>query len=370
MNLKEEIKMQIAQLNMWTKAYDEGHPMVSDEEWDNHYFALQALENKSGIYLACSPTQNVQYQVKSELTKVKHNHPMLSLDKTKDKNTLLNYFAGIDPSKDVIAMLKMDGLTCSLRYVDGKLVSAETRGNGEIGEDILHNAMVIPSIPKKISIKEEIIIDGEIICTYDNFKPFSVEYKNPRNFAAGSIRLLDAKECAARDLTFVAWYVVKGLTNYLMNNFERLDKLGFTVVPWCSSFDWDAEEFLVNKAKELGYPIDGLVGRFNDREFSESLGATGHHAKAAYAYKFYDEEYETELIDIEWTMGRTGVLTPVAVFKPLDIDGTVIERASLHNVSVMKDLLGDPYVGQKVWVAKMNMIIPQIIRAEKGEKDD
>lgn len=362
----EEYNYAIEDLNKATVAYDKGQPIMTDKEWDDLYFAVSEYEYWNGAS-PDSPTQKVHFETVSELKKVKHNHPMLSLDKTKDWNNFINYFASINPNKDVIGMLKLDGLTCSLKYENGKLVSAETRGNGEVGEDILHNALVISSIPKRIPYYEDFIVDGEIICTDKNFEPFANDYKNSRNFAAGSIRLLDSKECASRNLTFIVWNIITPISNSFTKNLIQAKQLGFFVTPWTSSFDWDAKEFLQNKAKELGYPIDGLVGRFDDIEFGNSLGATDHHAKAAYAFKFYDEEYDTKLRDIDWTMGRTGVLTPVAVFDPVDADGSIIERASLHNYSVMKDLLGDPFVGERLKVCKMNMIIPQVVSAEKDE---
>lgn len=354
-------------LNKATKAYDEGCPLMTDKEWDKLYFTLQDMELKTGITLPNSPTQKISYEVKSALTKVKHNHPMLSLDKTKDWGEFTNYFSSLNASKDVCNMLKMDGLTCSLRYENGFLVSAETRGNGEIGEDILHNAKVIKSIPNRINYYDELVVDGEVICTYKNFEPFSQDYKNPRNFAAGSIRLLDSKECSRRKLTFVAWNVEKGFEeeNSFMTKLNHINDLGFCVVPWVSSFDYDSREFLENKAKELGYPIDGLVARFDDIAYGRSLGATGHHIRSAYAFKFYDEMYDAKLEDIEWTMGRTGVLTPVAMFEPMEMDGSIVSRASLHNLSVMEEILGTPYKNQSVKVFKANMIIPQIESAVK-----
>ena len=340
-------------LELFIKAYDayeNGNPIISDEEWDNLYFKLG------------EQAQILRYEVKNELKKVKHNHPMLSLDKTKDWNEFLRYFN----DKDVIGMVKLDGLTCSLRYLNGILISAETRGNGEEGEDILHNAQVIKSIPKIIDYKDELIIDGEVICKYNDFEPWSEEYKNPRNFAAGSIRLLDSKECEKRNLTFYAWNVVKGFedTNCFLNKINKLEELGFLVVPWTSSFDWDAKEFLIESARKENLPCDGLVGRFDDIAYGESLGSTGHHIKAAYAFKFYDELYDTELKDIEWTMGRSGILTPVAIFNPVEIDGSIVERASLHNVSIMKETLGENiYAGQPIKIFKSNMIIPQVFKS-------
>lgn len=379
MNISEEIKMQIAQLNMWTKAYDEGHPLVTDEAWDDAYFRLADLEKKTGIYFPNSPTQRINYEVKNNLTKVTHNHPMLSLDKTKEISAVENFVG----NKDCIFMCKMDGLTCSLRYINGELVSAETRGNGVEGEDILHNARVIPSIPKKIKYKNELIVDGEIICDYKSFEQFKNEYKHPRNFAAGSIRLLDNKECAARNLTFVAWDIIKGFDEiqsenhndfYLETLSQKLLKLrdyNFTVVPFMTS-DEDKIENIINFLQKIVtnpaymYPIDGIVIKYDDIEYYKSLGNTDHHFRGGLAYKFYDEEYETRLKDIEWSAGRTGVLTPVAIFEPVEIDGTQVERASLHNYSVMKEIMGDCcYCGQKIKVFKSNMIIPQIKSAEK-----
>lgn len=363
MNLFKEIQMQIEQLNMWTKAYDEGKPLVSDEEWDNAYFNLAKLEEESGIYLPDSPTQSIDYQVVSKLQKVTHNHPMLSLDKTKSIDEV-NTFIG---DKDYIAMCKMDGLTCSLRYVDGVLVSAETRGNGTVGEDILHNAKVIHSIPNKINYKDELIVDGEIICTYDDFEAFSTEYKNPRNFAAGSIRLLDSKECAKRKLTFVAWDVIKGFedTDGLNECFMRLMELNFKIVPFTIMHDSVGVQNDINViklfAKAKQYPIDGVVFKFRSRSYGKRLGKTEHHFKNAIAYKFYDETYLSKVKYIEWTMGRTGILTPVAVFEPIDIDGSTVERASLHNLSVLKES-NLRYRGQYIEVYKANQIIPQIAK--------
>ena len=369
MNKINEIKGLIQLLNTWTKAYDEGNPLVSDKEWDDKYFQLKKLEDKYHIYYNNSPTQTINYEVISSLEKVAHNHEMLSLEKTKSIEEVKD-FLGAAPS---LAMCKMDGLTCSLKYVNGKLISAETRGNGLVGENIFHNAKIIPSIPKEIPYMEELIIDGEIICTYSDFEKFSSEYKNPRNFAAGSIRLLDSAECAKRDLKFIAWDVITGLNdNFLYKNLSdklmALNKLGFEVVPYeiiTPFFPEKVVDSLIIKAKEYAYPIDGLVFKFDNIEYGKSMGKTSHHFKNAIAYKFYDEIEPTKLIDIEYTMGRTGVLTPVAIFEPIELEGTTVERASLHNLSIMEELLGKPYKGQKLWVSKRNMIIPQIEKAEK-----
>lgn len=366
----ERIKTLITQLNDATKAYDEGKPYMSDCEWDDLYFQLVELEKESGIYLSESPTQTIDYQVVNSLEKVIHNHKMLSLDKTKELSEVVSF---CEEEQRVIVMPKMDGLTCSLSYKNGKLVRAETRGNGLEGENILHNALVIPSIPNRIPIKSDITIDGEIICTYKDFEKFSQEYKNPRNFAAGSIRLLDAKECATRSLTFVAWDVIIGFDAkiYLSDCLTQLKSCGFTTVPYIvttkkllQNSGEEVIEIIKGFAVEDSYPIDGVVFKFNTRGYRQE--ETAHHFKNAIAYKFYDETYTTHLKDIEYSMGRTGVLTPIAVFEPIDIDGSTVERASLHNMSILYETLhGLGWKGQQVEVFKANMIIPQIASAEE-----
>ena len=364
--------------NNLTRDYDLGHPTVSDESWDNLYFQIQELEEKLGIYYKHSPTQHIPYDVVNQLNKVEHGHKMLSLQKTKDLSEIEKFL----DNSDSLIMLKMDGLTCSLTYIDGELVSAETRGNGIIGEDILHNALQIRSIPNYIPrISGKLVVDGEIICTTKNFEMFASEYKNPRNFAAGSIRLLDSKECAKRKLSFIAWDVIEGLDQYdlLSERLAHIENYGFTIVPYVFYPAWDAADNDVSledmidhlkvRAEKDGYPIDGAVAKFNSVSYGKSLGETSHHFKNAMAYKFYDETYETELVDVEWTMGRTGILTPVAVFKPIDIDGSTVERASLHNVSIMIETLhGYGWKGQKIEVFKANMIIPQIASAEEDNE--
>ena len=366
MTVQEEMKQLVIELNEATEAYDKGHPIMTDADWDEKYFRLVELESQSGFSFSDSPTRNIHFVTVSKLNKVEHNHKMLSLDKTKEIEEVKS-FLGTHP---FIAMDKMDGLTCSLKYLNGVLVSAETRGNGIIGEDILHNAKIIPSIPNIIDnpnfTEKELIIDGEIICSYEDFANFSNEYKNPRNFASGSIRLLSSKECAERKLQFVAWDVIKGFEEKTLHGkLQHLKALGFTTVPYVESGSIeDMIEELKAKAQELSYPIDGVVFKFDDIEYGKTLGETSHHFRNALAYKFYDEEYETKLLDIEWSMGRTGVLTPVAIFEPIEIDGVIVERASLHNVSVMRETLGlYPDLYQPVFVYKANQIIPQISRA-------
>ena len=362
-----KVRELIDTLNYHTKLYDEGHPEISDKEWDDLYFELFRLENITEIYYKDSPTQGINFQVVNQLNKVEHNHPMLSLAKTKDLEEVKKMF-----NNDYFMMAKMDGLTCSLRYENGYLVGAETRGNGIIGEDILHNALVVKNIPNKIPYLKPITIDGEIVCKYQDFKKFEKEYKNPRNFASGSIRLLDSKECEKRNLSFVAWDIPVGAEEceMLQDKMQLLNDLNFVVVPGSPSLEipLDMAVFqIVDLCNHLGFPIDGIVFKFNDCKKYNSMGRTDHHFKGGIAYKFYDEEYETTLKDIEWTMGRTGVLTPVAIFEPVDADGSIIEKASLHNVSVAHDTLGGLCLGwknQKISVFKANMIIPQVSKAE------
>ena len=361
----QEIKELIEKLNYYTKLYDEGNPAITDKEWDDMYFKLQSLERMYQIYLPESPTQSIDYQVVNQLQKVQHNHLMLSLDKTKSLEDIYSFIK----DKDYIGMAKMDGLTCSLKYVNGKLVSAETRGNGIEGENILHNALVVSNIPKRIDYLNELIVDGEIICTYYNFNDFKNEYKNPRNFASGSIRLLDSNECAKRKLSFIAWDCISGFHDAtLSEKLHDLEALNFDVVPYFiggigSDLD-DIEQqtnYIKNECKEYGYPIDGLVFKLDNCKEYDEAGRTDHHFKGGLAYKFYDEVYETRLKDVEWSMGRTGKLTPVAIFRPIDIDGTEVNRASLHNISIMEEL-GIKERGQLLEVFKSNMIIPQVKR--------
>lgn len=393
--MKKSIPELVRLLNYYTDMYDQGNPQISDKEWDDLYFELVQMEKEAGYALPDSPTQKITYSVVNQLNKVTHNHKMLSLDKTKNLEEV-NSFLG--NKQYYLAMLKMDGLTCSLTYKNGKLIAAETRGNGEVGEDILHNAQVITNIPKYINYHGDLIVDGEIICTYTNFDKFKDIYKNPRNFAAGSIRLLDSRQCAERGLRFIAWDIIQGLDKHishtnpetqqrketklyitdknnltLFDKFNDLKKLGFTVVINTRLHGAVTEEnitYLTKFAQELGYPIDGIVFKFDNIEYGKTLGATAHHFKNAIAYKFYDETYDTTLRDIEWSMGRTGVITPIAIFDTVDCDGAEVSRASLHNISIMYDTLHIPFKGQKIQIFKSNMIIPQVYSAEQPEAID
>ena len=359
----------ISLLNKYRDAYyNESKSLISDYEYDKLYDELERLEKETGIVMSNSPTQTVGYEVKPKFEKVKHNHPMLSLDKTKSVNDLLKFLG----NRVGVLMLKMDGLTVTLRYVDGKLQSAETRGNGEVGEDILHNAKVFSNIPLYIDYLGELIVDGEAIIDSKTFERINSElppenqYKNQRNLASGSVRQLDSSVAAHRNIKFIAWKCVKGFesNNDFRDKLICLSDLGFEIVPlYCMShltnegLDWYID-VLKEEAQQFGYPIDGLVLTYNDVAYGESLGMTGHHPKHSIAYKFYDEENVTKLLDVEWSMGKTGDLCPVAIFEPVEIDGSTVSRASLHNISICKNLqIG---MGDEITVYKANAIIPQI----------
>ena len=361
---REEYISNIEKLNYYTEKYDAGEPEISDAAWDQLYFECKSFEDETGYVDPKSPTSTIQFDLQTSLKKVTHNHPMLSLDKTKDPAVLRKW---IDNNK-TIAMLKMDGLTCSLKYENGKLVSAETRGDGQVGEDITKNAKRLPSIPKTISTTETVIIDGEVICKYDDFEEFSDNFKNPRNFAAGSIRLLDSDECEKRKLTFVAWDLISSDADFL-DKLDTMKSLGFIVVDFevTDLENLEAQqERLVKLAVDHKYPYDGLVYRINDNEVWLSKGKTEHSFQGSYAFKLYDQMYETTLLDITWSVGKTGRITPVAKFKPVIIDGTTVQNASMHNLTILRELLGDnPHVGQKIWVIKANCINPQVVKAEK-----
>ena len=356
------------QLNQYRDSYyNNSVSKVSDQEYDNLFDELRKLEEETNIVMANSPTNTVGYEVKSKLEKVKHSHPMLSLDKTKSVDDLKK-FAG---DKDCLLMCKMDGLTVLLTYENGELIQAETRGNGEEGEIITHNAKVFENIPLHIDYTGHFEIEGEAIITYNDFErinsklPENEKYKNPRNLVSGSVRQLDSNIAAQRYIKFIAWKVPKTEASkndkYFAKKLEQVKELGFDIVPYLIYFEDTIENriaLLKNTAKELGYPIDGLVMTYNDIHYRESLGTTGHHPKHSLAYKFYDEEVTTTLKDIEWSMGKTGELTPVAIFDEVELEGTTVSRASLHNINICKDLkLG---VGDEITVYKANQIIPQL----------
>lgn len=365
----KRIKDLVKQLNEYRDSYyNEARPVVSDAAYDKLFDELSELEKETGVVYANSPTQTVGYVVKSELEKVKHFHPMLSLDKTKSVDDLVK-FAG---EKDCILSLKMDGLTCLLTYENGELVQAETRGDGEVGELITHNAKVFDNIPLTIDYKGHFEIEGEAIITYDDFNKINEslsedkKYKNPRNLASGSVRQLDSKIASQRHIKFIAWKVpTEVASNSFINRLQYAAELGFDTVPFLPIRGNSNAEFinivieqLQRRANERNFPIDGLVATYNDITYGESLGMTGHHPKHSIAFKFYDEEVETVLKNIEWSMGKIGSLTPVAIFDPVEIDGTMVERASLHNVSILTKL--DLQIGDTIIVYKANQIIPQV----------
>lgn len=373
------LKLLVNTLNKYRNAYyNNNESLISDKEYDKLYDELLKLEKETGVILSGSPTITVGYEVKSELNKVEHNHPMLSLDKTKNVNDIIKFLG----NQDGIAMLKMDGLTISLRYKNGELVSAETRGNGIIGEDVLHNAKAFINIPMNIDTKEEIIVDGEAIIKYDTFEKINStlskdnKYRNPRNLASGSVRQLDSSIAAQRGLYFVAWKLVKSDDNFerFSEGLRKLNRLGFRIVPYYTIKKNEINEIYLNdiinnlklEAKNCSYPIDGIVFGYNDIAYSNSLGATSHHLRSQIAFKFYDEEVETTVKKIDWTMGKTGILTPTVIFEPVEIDGTIIERASVHNVSILEEL--ELCEGDIIEVYKANQIIPQVKRNISAEQ--
>lgn len=383
----KRIKELVSQLNTYRNAYyNNSESQISDYEYDNLFDELKQLEDETGVIMSNSPTQTVGYEVKSKLEKVKHSHPMLSLDKTKSVENLRT-FAG---DNDCVLSLKMDGLTVLLTYENGELIQAETRGNGEEGELITHNAKVFENIPLHIKYTGRLEIEGEAIITYPDFENINSKlsedekYKNPRNLVSGSVRQLDSNVAAQRHIKFIAWKVpfIENVdevhSGSLLFRLIFVEELGFDVVPLLTyasnTSDYENLEKMIeslkNKAETSGFPIDGLVMTMDDIEYGESLGMTGHHPKHSVAFKFYDEEVTTALKDVEWTMGKTGILTPTAVFEPVEIEGTTVERASLHNISIMESLYnGNWYKGLRVFVYKANQIIPQISKVE-GNPDD
>lgn len=375
MDKVKRIKELTQQLNQYRDSYyNNSVSEISDHEYDDLFDELKRLEEETNIVMANSPTYTVGYEVKSKLEKVKHSHLMLSLDKTKSVDDLKE-FAG---DKNCILMCKMDGLTVLLTYENGELIQAETRGNGEEGEIITHNAKVFENIPLHIDYTGHLEVEGEAIITYSDFEkinsklPENEKYKNPRNLVSGSVRQLDSNIAAQRHVKFIAWKVpniedkIKS-DNSILFRLNYIGDLGFDIVPFysytnCSSDKENIYNMIISlqdRAKKLGYPIDGLVVAYDDITYGESLGTTGHHPKHSLAYKFYDDIYPTRLLDVEFTMGKTGVLTPTAVFEPVEIDGTMVERASLHNLSIMREL-GVEFIGQEINVYKANQIIPQI----------
>ena len=349
--------------------YNSSKRIMPDYEWDTKYEELKKLEKETGITYANSPTVNVGYTVLSKIPKVKHNHPMLSLDKCHSVDDLIK-FAG---DQMCLLSVKCDGLTTSLRYVKGKLVGAETRGNGIEGGDVLQAAMTIKNIPHTIPYKEELIVDGETIIDWNMFNQINEslpkgqeKYKHPRNLVSGSLNLLDTELAAKRNMRFVAWRVIKGLDNKSVSkSLLDIQKMGFEIVPFAydnHSSNKDAIstilEELKNMADEEKIPYDGAVMTYDDVEYGNSLGKTEKFFRHSIAYKYEDELYTTKLVDIEWNTSKTGLINPVAVFKPVDLDGAITTRATLHNVSYIEKLqLG---IGDTIQVYRANMVIPKV----------
>ncbi len=360
-------------LNKASKAYyAEDQEIMSNFEYDKLYDELVALEQKTGITLSDSPTVHVGYEVVSELPKERHPAPMLSLDKTKDVEALADWLNG----KEGLLSWKMDGLTVVLTYDNGELVKAVTRGNGEIGEVITANARTFKNIPLRISYKGRLSVRGEAVISYSDFEEINskipdtdAKYKNPRNLCSGSVRQLNSEITAKRNVRFFAFSMVDpedkelfdSFDNSFKKRFEYLESLGFQVVEYkevTSETIADAVKSFAEKISQNDFPSDGLVLDLEDVAYGKSLGMTAKFPRDAIAFKWKDEEAETTLTEIEWSPSRTGLINPVAIFEPVDLEGTEVRRASLHNISYVKDMkLG---IGDRIKVYKANMIIPQI----------
>lgn len=345
--------------------YNTGKPIMSDKEFDMRLEDLRQFEEETGFILSNSPTQRVGAKVLTELNEITHSHPMLSLEKCHTVEELIK-FAN---NKELVASIKLDGLTVSITYEDGILVKAETRGDGYVGSDITEHIKRFKNVPFKINKEGTYIADGEAIITDEDFIEINKngEFKNSRNLAAGTLSVLDTSLVAKRKLCFMVWDVIEGGgSNNLKDNLNEAKALGFDVVPsWVATNLHpknlqDNIDFVFDFAVDEGLPTDGVVFKFNDIEYGKSLGSTSHHMKNGIAYKRKDDTYKTKLIDIDWTMGKTGVLTPTAIFEPVEIDGTTVERASVHNISILTKL--DLHIGDTIEVFKANMIIPQVKR--------
>ncbi len=359
------MKSMVSILNEASNAYyNTGNPIMTDEQFDARLEDLRQLEEETGFVFANSPTHNVGAKVLAELKEITHSHPMLSLEKCHTIEELVK-FAN---NKELITSIKLDGLTCSLTYQDGLLVSAETRGNGYVGSDITEHVKQFKNVPLKINKEGTYIIDGEAIIIDEDFAEINKdgEYKNSRNLASGTLSVLDTSLVAKRKLRFLAWDIIEGGSNSLKDNLNIAKELGFDVVPFWFATNLNPKnlqsniDYVFDYAKEEGLPCDGIVFKFNDIEYGKSLGKTEHHFKNGIAYKRKDDTYKTELIDIDWTCGKSGVITPTAVFKTVDIGGSSVSRASVHNISILTNL--DLHKGDTIEVFKANDIIPQVKR--------
>ena len=348
--------------------YQEASEIMSNYEYDGLYDELAALEKETGIVLASSPTVNVGYEILSELPKERHEKPMLSLDKTKDVQALKEWMG----NQKALLSWKLDGLTIVLTYRKGKLEKAVTRGNGEVGEVITNNAKVFRNIPLSIAYQEELVLRGEAVITYSDFEKINAEiedaeakYKNPRNLCSGSVRQLNNEITAGRNVNFFAFSLVKAEGVDFENSHEKqmlwLKGQGFDIVEYemvtADTLEESVKGFAA-KIKSNDFPSDGLVVIYDDIAYGESLGRTAKFPRNAIAFKWADEIRETVLKEIEWSPSRTGLINPVAIFEPVELEGTTVSRASVHNISVMEGLeLG---LGDTIEVYKANMIIPQI----------
>lgn len=359
--------------------YQDAEEIMSNYEYDRLYEELLTLERELGITLSNSPTVNVGYEVLSELPKERHERPMLSLDKTKDVEELKEFLG----EQRAVISWKLDGLTIVLTYRDGRLYKAVTRGNGEVGEVITNNARVFKNIPLKIGYQGELILRGEAVIGYRDFERINEEiedvesrYKNPRNLCSGSVRQLNNEITARRNVRFYAFSLVQAegvdFQNSRLRQLEWLKEQGFEVVEHYEvTRDTVADrvaDFSVRIAKN-DFPSDGLVLVYDDIEYGRSLGQTSKFPRDSFAFKWADEIRGTKLVEIEWSPSRTGLINPVAVFEPVELEGTTVSRASVHNISIMEELeLG---VGDEIEVYKANMIIPQIAEnnTRSGVKD-
>ena len=356
--------------------YNSGNTIMSDKEYDELFDKLKNMEQETGVIMSNSPTQNVGAKVLTELNEVTHKYPMLSLDKCHSTEEIIKFAKG----RDILAMIKLDGLTIRIKYENGNLISAETRGDGEAGSDVTEHVKQFLNVPLNIKHSGTYMIDGEAVITDNDFKVVNAnnEFANSRNLASGTLSVLDTSLVSKRKLRFIAWDIIEGEdSNSFVERLQGAENLGFDIVPYCfvadyytpSELDDEKVMFFINKIKgfagNLSLPMDGVVWKFNDVAYGKSLGATRHHFRNGIAYKFKDEAVESTLKDVEWTMGKTGVLTPTAVFEPVEIEGTMVERASLHNLSIMYGLWGRTWhSGLTVSVVKANQIIPQIIAVD------
>ena len=365
----QQMKDLVKKLNQAAKAYyQEDREIMDNREYDALYSKLEQMEKETGIVLADSPTVNVGYEAVDALPKETHESPMLSLDKTKDREALREF---IGEHKTLLSW-KMDGLTIVLTYEKGQLQKAVTRGNGIVGEVITNNARVFKNIPLKIAYTGRLVLRGEAVITYSDFERINnsledvdARYKNPRNLCSGSVRQLNNQITAERNVRFYAFSLVSAQDEDMHNSreyqMEWLRSQGFEVVEYrtVTGSTLDAAMDYFSKAVETNdFPSDGLVALYDDIAYGDSLGSTAKFPRNAFAFKWADEIRETTLKEIEWSPSRTGLINPIAVFEPVELEGTTVSRASVHNVSIVKELqLG---IGDSIQVYKANMIIPQI----------